>query len=507
MRKIRDVLRLTLCEGLSQRQVGRSLGVPATTVAEYVMRAKTAQLSWPLPVGLNDDALETLLFPVVAKTGEARPMPDWARVHLELRRKHVTLMLLWEEYRELHPDGYGYTQFCEHYRRFAKRVDVVMRFGHRAGERMFVDFAGSTISLFDESRHHVIGEAEVFVSVLGASSLIYAEATKSQELIYWIAAHDHAFAYYGGVPELVVSDNLASGVTKANRYEPRVNATYLEMAEHYGCAILPTRPRRPRDKAKVETSVLVVSRWILAALRDERFTSIAEANVAIARLIERVNNRPFKVLDGSRRSVFEQLERHALRPLPAQPYDFATWKRAKVGLGYHVEAAERHYYSVPYRLAGEVVDVRLGSSSVEFFHRGQRVAAHPRSFQRFGYTTDPSHMPDAHRRYLEWTPERIVNWATKTGPATAELVQKVMAERPHPEQGFRSCIGIIRLGQSYGGDRLEAACARALAIHSHTYTSVSSILKRGLDQKTLTTQVPVRSHPHHEFVRGANYYQ
>ena len=506
MRKIRDVLRLSLHEGLSQRQVGRSLGVPATTVAEYLMRAKTAQLGWPLPEGLNDDALEALLFPVVAKTGEARPMPDWARIHLELRRKHVTLMLLWEEYRELHPDGYGYTQFCEHYRRFAKRVDVVMRFSHKAGERMFVDFAGSTIPLYDEARHHVVAQAEVFVSVLGASSLIYAEATKSQELIHWTAAHDHAFSYYGGVPELVVPDNLASGVTKANRYEPRVNATYLEMAKHYGCAILPARPHRPRDKAKVETSVLVVSRWILAALRHERFTSLGEANVAVARLVERVNNRPFKVLDGSRRSVFEALERPALRALPAHPYDFATWKRAKVGLGYHVDAADRHYYSVPYRLAGEQVEVRLGSSTVEFFHRGQRVAAHPRSFQRFGYTTDPSHMPKAHRRYLEWTPGRIVAWAKKTGPATAELVERVMAERPHPEQGFRSCVGIIRLGQSYGGDRLEAACDRALAIHSHTYTSVSSILKRGLDQKPLT-QVSARSHPHHEFVRGANYYQ
>lgn len=507
MRKIREVLRLSLHDGLSQRQIGRSLGVPPTTAAEYLMRAKTAQLSWPLPEGLNDDALEALLFPAVRPLVGARPMPDWARVHLELRRKHVTLMLLWEEHRELHPDGYAYTQFCEYYRRFAKRVDVVMRFSHKAGERMFVDYAGSTIPLWDETRSRVVNQAEVFVSVLGASSLIYAEATKSQELLYWTSAHDHAFSYYGGVPELVVCDNLLSGVTKTSRYEPAVNATYLEMAEHYGCAILPTRPRKPRDKAKVESGVLVVSRWILARLRDERFTSIGEANVAIARLVERVNNRPFKVLDGSRRSVFEAIDRPALRALPAHPYDFATWRKAKVGLGYHVEAADRHYYSVPYRLAGEQVEVRLGAQTVEFFHRGQRVAAHPRSFQRFGYTTDPAHMPDAHRRYLEWTPERIVAWAKKTGPNAAALVERVMVERPHPEQGFRSCVGIIRLAQNYGPERLEAACARALAIHSHTYSSVASILKRGLDQTPLPQLEPARLHPHHDFVRGANYYQ
>jgi transposase len=280
------------------------------------------------------------------------------------------------------------------------------------------------------------------------------------------------------------------------------------MGEHYGTVILPARSRKPKDKAKAEGSVLIVSRWILAALRNHRFTSIDEANVVVAQLLERVNNKPFKVLDGSRRSVFEEIDRPALRALPAHPYDFATWKKAKVGLGYHIEVrADRHFYSVPYRLAAEQVEVRVGSTTVEVFHKGQRVASHPRSYQRFGYSTIPTHMPDAHRRHLEWTPERLVAWAKKTGPQTAELTTRIMAERPHPEQGYRTCLGIMRLGTKYGASRLEGASKRALAIHSHTYRTVESILKKGLDQKPLETPPSPRTHPHHEFVRGADYYQ
>ena len=507
MRSIREVLRLSLNEKLSLRQVGAALNVPPTTVAEYLKRAARANITWPLSDELNDDALEVLLFPPAPASSDARPMPDWGHVHLELRRAHVTLMLLWEEFKEQHPDGYGYTQFCEHYHRFAKKVDVTMRFTHKAGERMFVDFAGSTMPIWDEALEQVIANAQLFVAALGVSGLVYAEALASQELIHWTAGHDHAFAYYGGVPALVVPDNLKSGVTTTHRYEPQVNTTYQEMATHYATAILPARVRKPRDKAKAEGSVLLVSRWILARLRNHRFTSIDEANVAIGELLERVNNKPFKVLSGSRRSVFEEIDRPALKPLPAHPYDFATWKKARVAISYHVEIrADRHHYSVPYRLAGEQVEIRLAAKTVEVFAKGQRVASHPRSFTRFGYSTVATHMPDAHRRYLEWTPERIVAWANKTGPETAALTTLIMKERPHPEQGYRTCLGIIRLENTYGPVRLEAACARALLIHSHTYRTVESILKKGLDQQPLATPSP-RTHDHHEFVRGADYYQ
>ncbi len=509
MRQIREVLRLSLHEGLSLRQIGASLGVSPSALGDYVRRAKRAGFTtWPLPDDVNDDALEALLFPRVPATSVPRALPDWAKVHLELARKHVTLMLLFEEYRERHPDGYGYSQFCSLYRTFAKKVDVSMRFTHKAGERMWVDYAGSTLPIWDEALENVVMNAQVFVSAIGVSSLIYAEVSPSQELVHWTSSHEHAFAYYGGVPALVVPDNLKSGVTTTHRYEPLVNATYQEMGEHYGTVILPARSRKPKDKAKAEGSVLIVSRWILAALRNHRFTSIDEANVVVAQLLERVNNKPFKVLDGSRRSVFEEIDRPALRALPQHPYDFATWKKAKVGLGYHVEVrADRHFYSVPYRLAAEQVEIRVGSTTVEVFHKGQRVASHPRSYQRFGYSTIPTHMPDAHRRHLEWTPERLVAWAKKTGPQTAELTTRIMAERPHPEQGYRTCLGIMRLGTKYGASRLESASERALAIHSHTYRTVESILKKGLDQKPLETPPSPRTHPHHEFVRGADYYQ
>ena len=509
MRKIREVLRLSFDEKLSLRQISSSLGVPATTAGEYLARAKRAGLSWPLPENTGDDVLEAMLFaPVVTPRDHERPMPDWGHVHLELRRPNMTLALLWEEYREVHPDGYAYTQFCHHYKLFAKRVDVTMRFPHKAGERMWVDFAGSTVPLWDETLSHVVGHCEIFVSVLGASSLAYAEALASQELIHWVAAHDHAYRFYRGVPPLTVCDNLLSGITKAHRYEPVVNATYQEMATHYGTAILPARSRKPRDKAKVEAGVLLISRWILARLRNERFTSVGEVNLAIAPLLTRVNDKPFRALRGSRRSVFEELDAPALRALPEHPYDFAFWKKAKVGPGYHVEVrADRHFYSVPYTLSGQQVDLRVGAATLEVFSKGQRIASHPRSFVRYGYSSTTSHMPKSHQRHLEWSPERITSWANKSGPCTASLAQAIMAERPHPEQGYRACLGIIRLSSTYGATRLEAACERALAIHSHTYSTVASILKKGLDQKPLATPTPSRTHPHHEFVRGPDTYQ
>jgi transposase len=316
-----------------------------------------------------------------------------------------------------------------------------------------------------------------------------------------------AFEYLGGTPAIVVCDNLRSGVTRSHRYEPDVNATYAEMAAHYNVAIIPARSYRPRDKAKAESGVLVAERWIIARLRNEHFTSLAEANTEIARLLEWINARPFKKLDGSRKSLFESLDRPALRPLPATRYEFATWRKAKLAIDYHVEVrADRHYYSVPYRLVGETVEVRLSATSVEVFFRHRRVASHVRRYGP-GYSTDPAHMPESHRRHAEWTPERIIAWAQHTGPATAKLAEAIMAARPHPEHGYRSCLGIIRLGDKYGTDRLEAACSRALAVRSFSYRSVESILRSGLDKKPLPADGPARTHPNHDNLRGPDYYQ
>ena len=507
MRKIRDVLRLTLHEGLSLRQTAASLQLPFTTVGDHVRRAKAVGLAWPLPEGLDDDALEALLFTTAAPPTQARPVPDWAKVHVELRRPHVTLMLLWLEHKEAFPDGHAYSQFCERYRRWRRHVDVVMRQEHKAGEKLFVDFPGRRIPIYDGRTGEVAFEAELFVAVLGASSYLYAEALRSQELLHWVTGHVHAFEFLGGCPAIVVCDNLRSGVTRPHRYEPDVNATYQDMAAHYGVAVIPARAYKPRDKAKVEAGVLVAERWIMARLRNERFSSLGAANVEIARLVDCVNARPFRKLAGSRASLFEELDRPALAPLPAQRYEFALWRKAKLNIDYHIEVrADRHYYSVPYRLAGEALDVRLSAATVEVFHRHRRVASHVRRFSG-GYSTDPAHMPESHRRHAAWTPSRIIAWAATTGPATATLAEAVMAARPHPEQGFRSCLGIVRLGERYGAERLEAACARALAVRAHSYRSVESILRTGLDRQPLTAEGPARAHPSHDNLRGPDYYQ
>lgn len=508
MRKIRDALRLSLGEGLSLRHTAASLQMPFTTVGDHLRRAKAAGITWPLPEGFDDDALEALLFATAAPPAATRPLPDWAKVHVELRRPYVTLMLLWIEHKEAFPDGHSYSQFCELYRRWRRGVDVVMRQDHKAGEKLFVDFPGHRIPIYDPKTGELAFEAELFVAVLGASSFLYAEAVRSQELLHWVSAHVHAFEALGGCPAIVVCDNLRSGVTRPHRYEPDVNATYQDMAAHYGVAVIPARSYKPRDKAKVEAGVLLAERWIMARVRNERFTDLAEANVEIARLAEWMNARPFKRLAGSRRSLFEELDRPALRPLPATRYEFATWRRAKVNIDYHVELrAERHYYSVPYRLAGESVDLRLSAGVVEVFHRHRRMASHLRSFSA-GFTTDPAHMPESHRRHAAWTPGRIISWAARTGPCTARLVEAVLVARRHPEQGFRSCLGIVRLGDRYGPERLEAACARALAARAHSYRSVESILRTGLDRKPLPTPAPpAPPHPDHENLRGPGYYR
>ncbi len=507
MRNIRELLRLCLGEGLSLRKAGASLQMPVTTLREHLQRAKAAGITWPLPEGLDDDDLEAMLFPK-APAAAVRPMPEWKKIHVELRRPHVTLMLLWIEYREANPDGYAYSQFCEHYRRWRRGVDLVMRQEHKAGEKLFVDFPGARIPIVDERTGGVLFEAELFVAALGASSYIHAEAVRSQELLYFVTANVHTFEALGGCPEICVCDNLRSGVTRPHRYEPDVNATYAEMAAHYNVAIIPARSYKPRDKAKAEGAVLLVERFIIARLRNTRFTSLSELNVEITRLVAWINERPFKKIDGSRKSLFEALDRPALRPLPATRYEFATFRRAKVGLDYHLEIrADRHFYSVPHTLVGEKVELRLSASTVEVFFRHRRVASHVRS-DRPGFTTDPAHMPDSHRRHGSWTPSRVVAFADKTGPATAKLVAEVMAARRHPEQGFRSCLGIVRLADRYGPERLEKAATRALALCSYSFRSVESILKNGLDKELLPVEGAEQlTLPIHNNVRGADYYQ
>jgi len=506
MRKIREALRLCLAEGLSPRQAGIATGLPRSTVRRYVVRAVEVGLGWPLPPELDDRDLEERLYGRAAPPpADQRTIPDWAVVHRELRRKGVTLQLLWTEYRAGCPEGFGYTWFTQQYRAYAGRLDLVLRGDHRAGEKAFIDFAGQTIPITDPGTGE-IWQAQLFVAVLGASNHTYAEALRSQELPHWLGAHVRAFEAWGGAPAILVPDNLRAGVSKAHRYEPVINPSYAELAAHYGCAVIPARPYKPRDKAKVETGVLVAERWILAALRNRTFFSLAEANRAIAERVAWLNDRPFKKLEGSRSSLFAELDGPALRPLPAVPYEYATWKAAKVSIDYHVEL-DRHYYSVPYSLVGEPVEVRASARTVEVFARGRRVASHPRSSAAGRHTTTSAHMPESHRRHLEWTPGRLVAWGEQTGPATGALMAAILVSRPHPEQGFRSCLGILRLGRRHGEARLEAACARALAAGATSYRSVDSILRAGLERAPMPEPPPVRATRTHANVRGPAAYE
>jgi transposase len=461
-------------------------------------------LSWPLPEDLSDEALERLLYPPLQATAkDRRPQPDWPAIHRELRRPGVTLQLLWEEHRGAHPDGYGYSRYCELYRAWEGRLSPIMRQLHVAGERMFVDYAGATLEVVDGTTGEV-RVCQLFVAALGASNYTYAEATFTQRLVDWIDSHVRAFAFFGGVTAQIVCDNLRSGIAKACFYEPAVNRTYAEMAAHYGTAVVPARPRKPRDKAKVEVAVQVATRWIVAKLRHRRFFSLAEINVAIRDLVTRLNARVTRHLGASRRGLFDEIERHALKGLPAEPYRYAEWKECRVGFDYHVEV-EQHYYSVPHPLLRQTVWVRITARTIEVFHRGKRVAAHIRSSSNRRHTTVPEHMPSSHRRYADWTPERIRRQAGEIGRNTATLVEIIMRERSHPEQGFRASVGIIRLVKNYGHDRLEAACGRALEIGARSFTSVNSILKNNLEVKRSAPAAdgPSIAHPN---IRGPRYF-
>ena len=503
MRKLREIVRLKLQCGASGRAIAKSCGLSPSTVSDYVARIQAAGLSWPLPPELDDDAaLERLLFPHEGKPSRSRPEPDWAWVHAQLRRKHVTKMLVWQEYRQQTPEGVQYSQFCELYARWLQAAPVTMRQVHRAGEKMFVDFSGDGIDLVDPQTGEV-HRAKLFVAVLGASSLTFVEPVLDESLPSWIRCHVRALEYFGGVPEIIVPDNLKSGVKRPDRYEPELNPTYAELAQHYGCVVIPARVRRPRDKAKVEQAVLLAERWILAVLRNRRFASIVELREAIRPLLEKLNERPMRKLGRSRRGLFEELDRPALRPLPDRRYEFATWKKAKVNIDYHVEF-EAHYYSVPYQLAGEIVEVRATSTCVEVYRAGRRVASHVRSAVKHKPTTSAEHMPASHRAHLEWTPSRITSWAATIGPHTARFVGELLARYRHPEQGFRSCLGVIRLGKRYSNERLERAAEWALRHRAVSYRSLQAILRNNRDRiEESSEQAPL---PLHENVRGPDYY-
>ena len=507
MRKIKEILRLKFELGLKNREIARSCLIPHTTVANYLRRARDAGLTWPLPPDLDEGTLERQLFAddPWARTRETR-LPDFASIHEEFRRhRHVTLQLLWEEYKESQPDGYQYSRFCELYNRWVQKLDLVLRQDHRVGEKMFVDHAGPTVPIVDRETGQV-HEAAIFVAVLGASNYTYAEATWNRNLASWIGSHIRTLEFFQGVPAVTVPDNWKTAVKDPCYYEPDLNPTYRDFAQHYGTVIIPARVRKPRDKAKVEAGVLIVERWILAALRKYTFHTLAELNLAIRELLVKLNQRKFRKLDTTREKLFEELERPALKPLPPEPFTFAEWKKARANIDYHVEI-ERHYYSVPYQLVHQEVEARIAAATVEIFLKGRRIVTHTRSFVPGKHTTLPEHRPKKHQN-LEWTASRMVERGLVIGTSTAAALERIMESRKHPELGYRSCLGVLRLGERYGRERLETACRRAVALNACSYRRIKSMLETGLDRQPLEPVATPAAHTDvHANVRGAGYYR
>jgi len=498
VRKIREVLRLK-AEGFSDRQIAAAIGSARSTVQECIRRARDAGVTWPLAPTMDEAALHAKMYRRVVPLSRT-PRPDFAYLHAELRRRGVTRLLLWEEYKSAHPEGWQYSVFCDQYRRWLATQELVLRQEHAPGDKLFVDYAGHTVPIQD--RHSgATRAAQIFVAVLGFSNYTYAEASFSQGAGDWLGAHVRALNYFGGAPRAIVPDNLKSGVAKAHRYDPDINRAYQDFAEYYQLAVLPARVRKPRDKAKVETGVLVVERWILARLRNQIFFSLGELNGTVSALVERLNTRAFKKLEGNRRSRFEQFERATLKPLPPRAYEFGEWRKAKVHPDYHIEVA-RAYYSVPYRLIGERVDVRLTAQAVEVFHAGELVASHPRAKERAQRSTRRVHRPEKHIAVIDQHLDRVLERALAIGPATFGVVQSQAGARKHPEETLRSAMGILRLANDFTAARLEAACVRALALKACSYRAVRTLLQTPPSAPSSPALDLV-----HENVRGAKYFQ
>ncbi|HWU65027.1 MULTISPECIES: IS21 family transposase [Rhizobium] len=507
MRFVREVMRLHREGSVPMREIARQTGLARSTVRDMVLRFERSDLSWPVPAEISDAELEGRLYgPSGVKPGRRKqPEPDWSVVARELKRKHVTLQVLWEEYIAEHPDGYRYSRWCDLFRRWEGRLPLVMRQSHAGGERMFVDYAGDTVPVVVNRRNGEVREAHIFVAVMGGSSLSFACASWTEQMADWIEAHNAAFAYFQGSAQLLIPDNAKVAVIKACLYDPVVNRSYTDMARHYGTAVLPARPRKPRDKAKVEACVGIVERWLLGRLRNRIFYSLAQVNAAIAECLADLNDkRVLRQFGKTRRQLFEEIDAPNLKPLPAEPWVHAEWKRCRVGLDYHI-ALERHHYSVPHRFARREVEVRFTARTVEIFLGSERIAVHMRGSGNGRHTTIPEHMPSSHRRYGEWTPAKIREEANRIGPMLSLLVEKIIEAKPHPEQGYRSCLGIIGRAKRFGADRLEAAALRALEIQARNYPSVKSILEKGLD-KVPVPKSPEREPILHTNIRGSDYY-
>lgn len=502
---VREVIRLSIECDLPHRKIAEACGVSHVTVGFYLKLASTNQVSLSEVRELNDQDLMGRLKSEAPKVRNgSKPEPDFIWIHQELSKKGVTKQLLWEEYKEQHPDGYQSSQFNDLYNRWKSTLHTWMRQDHKAGEKLFIDYAGHTLQV----KNPITGEfrkAQIFVAVLGFSNYTYVEATWDQSVPSWIGSHIRAFEFFGGVPRILVPDNLKAAVIKAGRYESQIHPVYQDLATHYSTAVIPARVRKPKDKAKAEVAVQVVERWILAALRNHTFFSLEALNREIQKLLIHLNKKRFKKLKGSRLIQFDTLEKPQLGALPQERFEICEWKNARVNIDYHIEL-DRHYYSVPYKLVQQEVRVRFTPSTVEIFHQNTRVASHKRCSAAGYHTTIKEHMPKSHQEHLEWTPSRMQKWALSIGKSTESVITGILHSRAIPEQGYRACLGILRLSKRYSNERLEAACKRALSYDALKYSAIANILDKGLDQ---INDEPQKEQPpqQHENLRGSHYFQ
>ncbi|NRA55759.1 MAG: IS21 family transposase [Gammaproteobacteria bacterium] len=502
MRKIRDVLRLRLEAKLSVRQINASTKVSVGAIQKLLTRANELSLSWPLPNELDDTELARLFYPKADTRASTRfQMPDWPVLHLELKGKGMTKRLLWEEYCQQYPNRcLSYSQFCDRYLNWAKKQKRSMRQTHKAGDKLFVDYAGQRMPVVSPSTGE-IRFSEIFVAVLGASNYTYAEATWSQRLPDWLASHVRTFEFLGGTPVMVVPDNLRSAVSRSCRYDPELNPSYQQLAEHYSVAVVPARPYKPKDKAKAEVGVQIIERWILARLRHHTFFSLAELNQCIASLLVEVNSRPFKQLPGNRKQWFEQLDKPLLKALPTHPYQYVDIKTAKVNIDYHIQY-EQHLYSVPHHLVGEKIECHASDKLMKIYFKTHLLATHVRKHYP-GTTSEPGHMPRKHAKHQQWSPGRLKSWAKDVGPDTLLWVAGQLDRKPHPELAYRVCLGLLNLSKSYPVNRLNAACAIANDQSLVKLKNIKAILLSNQDKLPRDKQCVDSALPqNHENIRG-----
>lgn len=505
LRRIREILRLHHELEYSDREIARAFKMSHSTVSKIHAAVSAAGYTWPLPDEVDNNMLERICYPQRTHRKTSQPQPDWNGVWKQMQRKGMTLRLQWMRYKDRHPDGYQYSQFCEHYNRWCRKKNVSMHQEHRAGVNTEVDYAGSTLPLTDPATG-VVKQVPVFVSALGVSGLLYSEATLTMQLPDWIGSHMRMFEYYGGATEIVTPDNPKTGVKRPCRYDPDIQRTYENMVRHYGAVVMPARVRKPKDKPRAERGVQEVLRWIIVILQEREFFSLEEMNEAIHEELEKINSKPFSVREGSRRSVFEELDKPLLKPLPSERFTFEEWKEVKVHLDYHVQI-DYNKYSVPYVLAGEYLTARITSTTVELFNGEKRVASHMRQLTgRYRFSTHMNHMPEKHVKHLKMTPEKIMSWADRIGSHASQMADAILKRREHPAQGYRAILGIMTLSKKYGVERLNKACGMALRVNSLRLRDVKLILQKELDL-SLFDEVEEEDEPiMHRNIRGEEFY-